>query len=374
MKSTIMKLCKMILNKGLGIVIFLMTMFMTTGCQDNFLKTDMSAKDLKKLNIPIASDYRTVVLVADVTGFNAARIDANLKNPWGVAITSTGRIWIADNHTGTSVIYDAEGNQVRIPVNIPLGADPNGASPTGVILNGTPDFVIPNMGASLFIFATEDGIISAWNQSTDNTSVTVADRSAAGTVYKGIAKAVDGGANFIYATDFHNGKIDVFDKNFALVNTKPFVDPNIPAGFAPFNIVNIGGNLYVTYAKQLAPDNHDDQAGLGNGFVDIYTPGGILIKRFASQGMLNSPWGIAPVVSKFGQINNAILIGNFGDGHINVYDMDGNFQGQFKERGKPVTIQGLWTITFDNAAPDKLYFTAGPDQENHGMFGYIEKK
>lgn len=372
MESTILGMWKMILNKGLSIVVILITMLIAVGCQDNSLKTDMSSNDLKKLNIPIASDYRTVVLVADVVGFNAARIDANLKNPWGVAITSTGRIWIADNHTGTSVIYDAEGNQIRTPVNIPLGADPTGASPTGVIFNGTPDFVIPTKGASLFIFATEDGIISAWNQATGNTSVTVVPPT--GAVYKGIAKAVDGGANFIYATDFHNGKIDVFDKNFAPVTTKPFVDPNIPSGFAPFNIANIDGNLYVTYAKQLGPDNTDDQAGLGNGFVDIYTPGGILIKRFASQGMLNSPWGITPVVNKFGQINNAILIGNFGDGHINVYDMDGNFQGQFKERGKPVTIEGLWTLTFDVAAPDRLYFTAGPDEEDHGMFGYFEKK
>jgi uncharacterized protein (TIGR03118 family) len=229
----------------------------------------------------------------------------------------------------------------------------------------------------LFIFATEDGILSAWNASLGASSMTVVDNSLSGTVYKGVAMASDGGANFLYATDFHNAKIDVFDKNFAPVTTKPFMDPNIPAGFAPFNIRNINGWLYVTYAKQLAPDNHDDQKGLGNGFVDIYKPDGTLVKRFASQGMLNSPWGIESVTHKFGQIEDAILVGNFGDGHINVFSMNGEFAGQVKEKGKALTIPGLWAITFDPFAPadpDNLYFTAGPNGENDGLFGYVAKK
>ena len=364
------------LGKGvLGFIILASFIIINSGCTKDPLQNPVS-NDLRKLNIPIASDYRTTVLVADVTGFNAMRIDENLGNPWGVAINPNGPIWIAANHTGMSVIYDANGNQLRAPVNIPLGAVANGASPTGVIFNATPDdFIIPGKGKSLFVFSTEDGILSAWNQLLGSNAMTVVDMSALGEVYKGLAWAVDGGENFLYATDFHNAKIDVFDKNFTMVTTKPFMDPDIPVGFAPFNIRNINGWLYVTYAKQLAPDNHDDQAGLGNGYVDIFTPGGVLVKRFASQGTLNSPWGI-DWAANFGQIKNAILVGNFGDGHINVYDMNGVWQGQVKEKGKPVTIMGLWTITFDNAAgadPDKLYFTAGPDAESHGMFGFIEK-
>jgi uncharacterized protein (TIGR03118 family) len=188
--------------------------------------------------------------------------------------------------------------------------------------------------------------------------------------------ANDGGSNFIYVTDFHNAKIDVFDNNFTFVTTKPFVDPGIPAGFAPFNIVNIGGQLFVTYAKQLAPDNHDDQAGPGNGYVDIYTPGGLLVKRFVTQGMLNSPWGIAQAPAGFGQVANAILIGNFADGNINVYDVNGTYKGKLMHGGTAISIPGLWAITFDNIAPadpNQLYFTAGPNSEAHGLFGYLKK-
>lgn len=350
-----------------------------SGCNESSSKRDFFGNNLKDLpKVPIskqiASDYKTVVLVADTVGFDAGRIDPNLKNPWGIAINPNGPIWISVNHTGSSVIYDANGNQLRAPINIPLGSNPNGASPTGVIFNSTTDFVIPNMGRALFVFATEDGILSAWNSSLGASAMTVADNSASGTVYKGIAWAVDGGANFLYAADFHNAKIDVFDKNFASVTTKPFLDPDIPMGFAPFNIQNIGGKLYVTYAKQLPPDNKDDQAGLGNGYVDIYTPDGVLVKRFASQGLLNSPWGIASVKDDFGQIEDAILIGNFGDGHINIYDKSGKFKGQIREKGQSLTIPGLWAITFDNAAgadPRKLYFTAGPNGESNGLFGYV---
>jgi uncharacterized protein (TIGR03118 family) len=375
MKKLTLKGRGLVFKSILSFIILVSFTIIYSGCTKDALKNSPE-KELRKLNIPNASDYRTVVLVADAEGFNAGRIDVNLGNAWGIAINPNGPIWISANHTGMSVVYDANGAQLRAPVNIPLGAEPNGASPTGVVFNGTTDFIIPTHGKALFIFATEDGILSAWNGSLGTTSLTVADRSSSGAVYKGIAMAVDGGANFLYATDFHNAKIDVFDKNFALVTTKPFMDPNIPAGFAPFNIRNVEGMLWVTYAKQLAPDNKDDEAGLGNGYVDIYMPNGTLVKRFASEGMLNSPWGITPVTAQFGQITNAVLVGNFGDGHINVYDMNGGFQGQMKEKGKAVTLPGLWAITFDPAAvadPDKLYFTAGPDDESHGMFGYIEK-
>jgi len=327
-----------------------------------------------KYTVVPVTNYEQVNLVSDTAGYGNARIDTNLLNAWGIAMSPTGVFWIAANHSGTSAIYDNTGKQLLASVKIPLGA-----SPSGVIFNGTSDFTIPNNCVSLFIFSTEDGIISAWNKNTGTTAVTVADRSSAGAVYKGLAMANDGGANFIYATDFHNGKIDVFDNNFALVTTKPFDDPGIPAGFAPFNIQNIGGQLYVTYAKQLAPDNHDDDAAPGNGYVDIYTAAGILVKRLATQGTLNSPWGIAQVPSaatSFGQATNAILVGNFGDGHINVFDSNGTFKGQLEGTGTPISIPGLWAITFNPvspADPNQLYFTAGPGDEAHGLFGYLKK-
>jgi uncharacterized protein (TIGR03118 family) len=340
------------------------TVTLITGCSSTYSVTPVSG-------------YEQINLVADTAGYNTSRIDINLLNAWGMAISPSGAFWIAGNHSGMSIIYDGTGKQVLAPVNIPLGTAPHGSSPSGVIFNSTTDFTIPGNGLSSFIFSTEDGILSAWNNNTGGSSITVVDRSLAGAVYKGLAIANDGGANFIYATDFHNGKIDVFDTNFSFVTTKPFNDPDIPAGFAPFNIQNIDGQLYVTYAKQLGPDNHDDNAAPGNGYVDIYSAAGILVKRFAAQGTLNSPWGMAKVrTAAFGQTSNAILIGNFGDGHINVFDSNGTYQGQLMKNGSPISIPALWAIMFDTispADPSQLYFTAGPGGETHGLFGYVKK-
>ncbi len=318
--------------------------------------------------------YSQTNLVSDTASIQAGRKDTMLGNAWGIAISPTGVFWISANHTGSTVVYDNTGAQFRPVVSIPNGKI--AASPTGVVYNTTTEFPLPNnAGASLFIYATEDGILSAWNVSTGNTTVTVADRSSSGAVYKGIALAADNGVSYLYATDFHNAKIDVYDGNFNHI-TKTFSDPNMPAGFAPFNIANINGMLYVTYAKQKAPDNHDDLSGAGNGYVDIFMPSGTLVKRFASQGALNSPWGIAAAPSTFGQGTGSILIGNFGDGHISVYDVNGNYTGQLMNGSTAIVIKGLWDITFDNVAPadpNQLYFTAGPDDESHGIFGYLKK-
>jgi len=324
---------------------------------------------------PTQINYDQVNLVADTASLGAARVDVNLKNAWGISISPTGIFWISSNHSGSTVVYDTTGKQLLASVAIPLGADPRGGSPTGVIFNSSGDFIIPGKGKSLFIFSTENGILSAWNGSTGVTTLTVADQSSTGAVYKGLALANDGGSNFIYAADFHNARVDVFDRDFAFVTSKPFSDPGIPPGYAPFNVQNINDQLYVTYAKQLGPDNADDQAGMGNGYVDIYSPAGVLIRRFASQGTLNSPWGIVQAPATFGQAANSILIGNFGDGHINVYDTNGAYQGQLMTKGTAIAIPGLWAITFNAASsadPNKLYFAAGPDGETHGLFGYLK--
>jgi uncharacterized protein (TIGR03118 family) len=316
---------------------------------------------------------KQVNLVADTAGYNAARIDTNLVNAWGIAAVPNGPLWISSNHKGLSTVYDKTGQALRAPVTVPSVAAGQTGAPTGVVFNSTADF-----GGNKFIFASEDGIVAAW--SSGNTAVKVADRSSSNAVYKGIAMANDGTANFIYLTNFKGAKIDVFDKNFNYVTSKPFLDPGIPAGFAPFNIVNIGGKLYVSYAKQKGPDNMDDQKGPGNGYVDIFDPNGTLIKRFASQGNLNSPWGIALAPAGFAEGNQTtILIGNFGDGRISVFDMQGNFEGQLKIGGQTLAIDGLWDIDFlENNMPggnptDPLFFTAGPVDESHGLFGYVQK-
>jgi len=288
-------------------------------------------------------------LVSDIGGFGATRLDSSLQNAWGIALNPNGIVWISANHSGVSVVYDSNGNALRALVAIPSEANPaGGGAPTGVVFNSTTGFVIPSSGqVSKFIFSSEDGIISAW--ASGGVAINVADRSASDAVYKGLALASDGGQNFLYATNFKGGTVDVFDDHFQLVTSKPFSDPAIPTGFSPFNIESIDGNLFVTYAKLKGPDNEDDQAGRGNGFVDIFTTGGVLIQRFASRGPLNSPWGIAKMPD-FGSENlkDAVLIGNFGDGRISVFDKHGMFRGQLSDGHNPLTIPGLWALVFQH--------------------------
>ena len=318
--------------------------------------------------------FQQVNLVSDTAGYGAARTDPNLTNAWGIAVSPTGVLWISANHSGLSTVYDAGGNQLRPPVVIPGADEISAGAPTGQLFNNTTDFVIPSTGTvSKFIFAGEDGIISAWN--TGNNAQIVANRSANEAVYKGITMAQDAGHNFLYATNFKGRAIDVFDDHFNYVTDKPFYDPTIPADYGPFNIRNISGKLYVTYAKLKGPDNEDDEAGPGNGFVDIYNPAGLLLRRFATHGKLNSPWGIAEVSQGFATTHSAILIGNFGDGRINVFDESGEFEGQLRGNGQPITIEGLWAL--EAGVPgntDRLFFTAGPGEEEHGLFGYIKKQ
>ncbi len=315
--------------------------------------------------------YHQTNLVADVDGYGAARIDPALVNPWGISFSPTSPLWISANHSSVSVVYDKDGLTRIPPVTIQNG---NG-SPTGQVFNGTTGFVIPGTGKpARFIFAGEDGTITAWNGGT--AAILVADRSQQEAVYKGLAMANDGAGNFLYATNFKKGKIDVFDSTFTYVTDKPFRDNSIPADYGPFNIRLINGNLYVTYAKHLAPDNVDDKKGRGNGYVDIFSTKGQLIKRFASRGALNSPWGIVPATPGYASVPDAIIIGNFGDGLINVYTNNGDFVGSLKDDwGHNIVIDGLWAIENNiyTADPEHLYFTAGPADETHGLFGYISK-
>jgi uncharacterized protein (TIGR03118 family) len=257
-----------------------------------------------------------------------------------------------------------------------------------VVFNDTAQFVVSKAGKSgpaLFIFATEDGTISGWNPFVDSTHAILAvDRSQVGlgAVYKGLASGSHNNQGFIYATNFRFGTVEMFDAQFHLVTS--FTDATLASTcplpgqcFAPFGIRNINGNLFVTYALQ-KPGKHDDQEGPGNGFVDIFNTAGNLLSRFASQGTLNSPWGLALAPANFGPFSNHLLVGNFGDGRINAFALPtGSFSGQLAdERGSPIKISGLWGLTFGNGSlagdTNKLFFTAGINEESDGLFGRIE--
>src|SRR5438309_2116506 len=258
-------------------------------------------------------------LVSDIPGL-ANHTDPNLANPWGIASSATSPFWVSDNHTGVSTLYNSTGTPLALIVTVPppSGGIPPSA-PTGVVFNATSDFQVAGPGtAAHFIFATEDGTIAGWNSGTN--AILEVDNSAAGAVYKGIALGNNGISNFLYAANFHSGAIDVFNGSFAPTTLAGhFTDPNLPAGFAPFNIQNIGGSLLVTYALQDAA-KHDDVAGPGNGFVDQFDLNGVLERRLISDGALNSPWGLAIAPGAFGAFSNDLLVGNFGDGHIHAFD------------------------------------------------------
>jgi len=320
--------------------------------------------------------YEETKLVADDASLGATTVDPNLVNAWGIAFSSGGTLWVSDNGTSLSTLYNGTGGKLSLVVGIPKAGGSPGGKPTGQVFNSTADFLINGGNKALFIFAGEDGTISAWNQASGTNAQIVADRSANDAVYKGLAMASNGGANVLYATNFKGNTIDMFDKTFTYVSS--FTDTSIPSGFGPFGIHTINGLLYVTFAKQKAPDNEDDQAGVGNGYVDIFNPDGSLVKRFVSNGRLNSPWAVVAAPSDFGSAGGDILIGNFGDGLIGAYDAtSGAFLGYLHDSSNvPLTIPGLWDLQFGvgSAPATNLYFTAGPDDETHGLLGTLTAK
>ncbi len=310
-------------------------------------------------------------LVANKAGA-ALKTDANLKNAWGMSYAPGGAFWVSDNGTGLSTLYDGSGNTQSLVVGIPAAGGGANGPVSGQVFNSTADFGIPGGGNAFFIFDSEDGLITGWGGAA-NASVLV-DRSASGAVYKGLAIGTSGGAKFLYAANFNSGFVEVFDKNYTL--TKSFSDPNIPAGYAPFNVSNLGGLLYVTFAKQDGA-KHDDVAGVGNGYVDVFQTDGTLVSRLVARGALNSPWGLAIAPAGFGNLGGALLVGNFGDGLIHAYNAStGATLGTIATKsGTPITIPGLWGLLFGNggnAGPTStLYFTAGPNGEQDGLFGSI---
>jgi uncharacterized protein (TIGR03118 family) len=320
------------------------------------------------------NNFTQTNLVSDIPGL-AVTTDPDLVNPWGIAFSPGSPIWVSDNGTGLATIYDGAGVKQGLVVSIPAPGGGQGA-PTGQVFNGGSGF-----NNDRFLFSTEDGAIAGWRGALGTTAELGADWSGAGAVFKGLALATNGSNSYLYATDFHNGTVDVFDSTFTKVTLGgSFTDPTLPAGFAPFGIQAFGGKLYVTYAKQDA-NRHDDVPCPGCGFVDVFNTDGTFVQRLISMGALNSPWGLARAPGNFGEFSNDLLAGNFGDGTINAFDIStGNFLGQLDgANGLPIVNLGLWGLAFGNGAQgtstNTLYFTAGipgPDQvEDHGLFGSI---
>jgi uncharacterized protein (TIGR03118 family) len=318
-----------------------------------------------------ADTYSWTNFQSDIPGV-AQHIDSNLVNPWGMSVSPNGTIWVSDNGTGVATLYGQDGTARSLVVTIPTAARNRGVgNPTGQVFNGTPFFQVTKNGNSapaLFIFVSEDGSISGWNPTLDQTHAIVAvdngtNRGVNRAIYKGATLGVANGHNFLYATDFHTGKVHTFDENFHQVNSNGFVDPNLPAGYAPFGIQNINGEIFVTYALQ-DHQKEDDVPGPGNGFVNVFDTSGNFLRRLISNGNLNSPWGLALVEG------DELWVGNFGDGFINNYDPNtGAFiETLMRADGTPLQFEGLWALL---PQANGVFFTAGIADEEHGLFGII---
>ena len=316
-----------------------------------------------------ADVYKKRNLVSDIDG--VARItDPNLVNPWGLAFGPATPAWVSDNGTDVSTLYSG-GVRKSIPMTLPLVVGIPGGAPTGVVFNATGGFKVNGTPAH-FIFDSEAGTITAWNA----VPQAVTEATTPGAVYTGLAIASKGSKTMLYAANFHTGKIDVFNDAFAPVTVPGgFVDPNLPADFAPFNVQEIAGFLVVTFAQQ-DPNSSDELHGPGLGYVDVFDTSGHLLRRLVSQGQLNAPWGLAVAPRHFGAFSGDLLVGNFGDGAINAYDpRTGSFRGTLMNKdGNRILINGLWALRFGNGVigtPQTLLFTAGIGDEDHGLFGEI---
>lgn len=353
--------------------------------------------------------YQQTNLVSD--GKQTSTTDPHLLNPWGLVSSTSGPWWISDNETGLSTLYNRQGQIVPLVVTVPshTGVAATGATPTGIVFNTSSNFVVSQNGVSgpgVFLFVTADGTISGWNPKVNGTNAILAVNRAnvgTGTVYRGLALANTSTGSFLYATNFHARTIEQFDGKFNLVRT--FTDPsavnctssgsgdgsNIRSSrdsggggggdskcFAPFGIQVIGNQVFVTFVLQNESRTDDfGVAGNGRGFVDVFDTNGKLVHRLTSSSQLNAPWGLALAPANFGTFSNDLLVGNFGDGHINAFDPNtGNFIGQLATSNGPIVIEGLWALTFGNGAAagatNQLFFTAGPNHGRNGLFGSIQ--
>ncbi len=342
-----------------------------------------------------AQHYTVTPLTSNLASAAPTR-DANLVNPWGVSRSSKGPWWIADNGTGLSTLYDGTGKTQSLVVTVPpADTSSTTGNPTGTIFNGDPTaFQIAPGKAAIFLFATEDGTISGWNPGVSSAAV-IAVNQKGKSVFKGLTSATAQlygvSQTLLYAADFKRGRVDVFDSSFKSVSLprgseregrgddeeghRPFTDERLPGGYAPFNVQNIGGNLYVAFAKQ--GGGADEVHGAGLGYVDVFSPTGTLLLRLEHGAWFNAPWGLALAPTDFGVYSHDILVGQFGSGQVASFDpVTGHFKGMLMSASnQPIVISGLWALAFGNDAAagpaTSLYFTAGIDDEANGLFGTI---
>ena len=326
-----------------------------------------------------AQQFSITNLVSDGS-VPAVTVDPLLVNPWGMSFSPTGDFWVSDNGTGVSTLYNTTGVKNALNVTIPpAGGGTSGGTPTGQVYNGnSAEFKVTSggaSGASIFIFDTEDGTISGWAPSVNSTNAIIAvDNSAELAVYKGLAIGTIASKDYLYATNFYAGDVEMYDATFKLM--KSFTDHTLPKGYAPYNVQNFDGTLYVTFAKQ-DKAKHDSVSGAGLGYVDAFSLKGKFLRRVVSQGALNAPWGLDIAPTGFGAFAGDLLVGNFGDGWINAYDpKTGAYKGALVDKnGAPIAIVDLWGLITGNGGQggdaNTVYFTAGLKKEAHGLFGGI---
>ena len=319
--------------------------------------------------------YKQTNLVSDVPDL-AATTDPDLVNPWGLSRSATSPWWVSDNGTGKSTLYNAAGAKLALVVTVPPAS---GSTPTGTVFNGGSGFVVTQgsaSGAARFLFATEDGTISGWSPAVDATHAIIAVDKAGTAIYKGMTLATFNNATYLYVANFKSGQVEVYSSTWAETSAPGgFADPLLPPGYAPFNVQNIGGHIFVMFAKQ--GQLPDEAEGRGLGYVDEFDGVGNLLLRLQHGPWLNAPWGVAQSPARFGQFSDNILVGNFGSGEIAAFDpATGEFRGRLHGPRGTLVIPGLWAIAFgggtaNNGATTDLFFTAGIDDEEHGLFGTL---
>jgi len=331
-----------------------------------------------------AQRYNRTDLTVDqlATSSTAANQDPNLVNSWGLARSSTSAWWVSDNHTGVSTLYDGNGARQQLVVTVPLPKDATTgvSAPTGVVFNPTASFEVTPGKAAIFIFATEDGTISAWNPRVDPTNAIRMVNRPKDAIYKGLAIAQTAKGAFLYATNFKTGKVEVFDTRFHLVplsSTNVFRNPNLPdnVNWSAFGIQNVGGNIVVTYARR-EPGDTDEEHGAGLGRVAIFDTDGRFLSELQPGPWMNAPWGIALSPSDFGAFSHRLLIGNFGSGNIHAFNaITGRHEGALMDtNGQLLFIDSVWALGFGSGTTgllNELFFTSGPHDENDGLFGKI---
>lgn len=347
-------------------------------------------------------NFQQVNLVANSSEYDPVTLDPTLLNAFGIAWSPNGVAWVNSVGGHVSELYSAEGAIVRKPVNIPSPVDSVGGLPCGIVFSGGQGFKLSN-GPALFLFTGFDGVLSGWNPASGDNAKRL--KHPLRSNYTGLAIASDNGRNLIYGANFGANRIDVWDTTFSRV-VMSFKDPTLPADYSPYNIQAVGNQLFVMYAQLTTTGGTVGHvAGTGKGFVSVFNANGSFVKRFASQGTLNIPWGVTLAPTNFledrdlsiggdnsGGYGNdkpyggaanlkepVILVGNFGDGRINVFSQNGSYLGQLQSHKKTIVIDGLWALSFAPSSattinPKRLYFTAGPDNEADGVFGYLIKQ